>query len=482
VTFLLKDQLKKIQAKINPSVYNYFAMTNINHNPALEQALIEVRSLLGNITPREPNKEDLTTSYDTIVSLYNSDSHFNKLKKRIVRLSPWLIFTEIDRKRPPLYSIDDLSFVLIEHIKKLQDDKATLNLAFVFLRIYPKDLTLFDKINQIMTSLLPTLQKQRGKSFAQKAMTNNLFMPTGPKTVAKKLINNHRSVVDILDDSGLHGGCQEEGFIEEVYFEWIEEISIQLTKTTYDNYKKPLIRLLEYSIHNNTLRFARKRKKLIEGLLLPFQNKNPVEECKKHIRDFIIKYIGDPRFEPGYWTGINSAARKVLLTWLSEIVLADFFRLLDYSAKYDRDADRQWKYRKAFWSTCLNHRIIDNAWVVLGKKVAQSAHLFLDQKDHIYANISGSGVQGHHAVLILQIGNMIITEWSHSGKYRFWFESNPYAPKLYKDVYNRDDVIQHPEFEGAHHGAIRGSWQNSVADYIRKNIGYKLPFHEYMDI
>jgi hypothetical protein len=168
--------------------------------------------------------------------------------------------------------------------------------------------------------------------------------------------------------------------------------------------------------------------------------------------------------------------------WLSEIVLEDFFRLLDYSAKYDSDADRQWKYRKAFWSACLRNGLIDNAWVALGRKVAESAEYFLEGKKNIYAEIYGTGVQGHHAVLILQISNMIITEWSHSGKYRFWDEGHPDCPKLYRSSYVRDDVVANPDFEGIHYAASRGTWQGEVADYIRSQTGVNLTFNEYMRI
>ena len=482
MAFYLKDQLGKLQERLTFCDDNCFAEYAVARKPILEDASQNVRALLGNVVPREPNKENLATCYDTILFVYNNDNGFDKLKKRYVRLSPWLLFKAIDESRPPLISNKSIAAELLRHITTLQDDKAILNLAFVMLRLYPQYLDLFETLNQLIDSLIPSLKKQRGQRFAQKAKSNNLFNSSGPKTVATKLIDNPKDVSVLLDEIGLHGGCQEEGFVEEVYSEWVEKLSQRLTTGIYGSYKESLSRLLNYSVHGNTLRFPQKRNKLVEGLLLPFQGLNPAKECKKYLRDFIIKYIGDPRFEPGRWTGVNEAARRVMLAWLSEIVLEDFFKLLDHSALYDTDADRQWKYRKTFWETCLRHGLIDNAWVALGKKVAQKAHLFLEQGHNTYAEISGSGVQGHHAVLILQLRNIIVTEWSHSGKYRFWAETSRDAPKLYNFSYIRDDVIHRPEFDGAHHGANRGTWQTTVADYIKSQIGYKLPFNEYMNI
>ncbi len=480
MVFHLKDNLKVMGTKILSNHSGFFEPASAYHEPTMVKVSATICAALGDIEPKDPKLEELKDVYDGIIKYYRENNGFIGISKRIIRKCPWVVFEGIDSNRPPLGEIKNLNVDLYKHIGKSGDSRAILSLAFVFLRIYPQKKIYFEKIRDFIALIVSKQTTLRGQRFAQQSQNYKLFTAEGPGKVASTIINIKQPISDTLTDCGLYGGCQQEGFIEEVFVQWINGISLSLKRAEYYKVDVSLQQLLDFSVTKNSLRFPNKRIDLIEGMLLPFQINDPVPECKKYLRDFLLQHFGDPRFDKGSWGGVKDSALQIMFGWLTEIVLEDFFRLLDYSAKYDRDADRQWRYRKAFWSACLRNGLISKAWVALGRRVASNAVHFLDGKKNVYAEISGAGVQGHHAVLIMQMNNMIVTEWSHSGKYRFWHESRYGCPKLYQPSYDRDDVITQPDFEGSHYSAQRGGWQTNVADYIRGQTGFNLPYKEYM--
>jgi hypothetical protein len=85
-----------------------------------------------------------------------------------------------------------------------------------------------------------------------------------------------------------------------------------------------------------------------------------------------------------------------------------------------------------------------------------------------YAELKkGYNVQNNHSVIIMRIGSLIITEWSHSGKFRAWRFDARRCPTLYKSAYSRSELVNGAEFEIAHYSG----WQRRFADYIYDETG-----------
>lgn len=163
--------------------------------------------------------------------------------------------------------------------------------------------------------------------------------------------------------------------------------------------------------------------------------------------------------------------------WLVEKTMEDFFSLLSHVAKTQADADIHWKYRRRFWNAYLQKGYIDEAWVALGPNAYEQAPDFVKGANH-YARLRG--VNSRHSVLIMKIGELVITEWSHSGSYRIWnFSRN--APEFYKNTYVRSDIIENCDHSGSHHGNTTGKWQEKVALYIKQRTGIKVLPRDYMN-
>jgi hypothetical protein len=171
-----------------------------------------------------------------------------------------------------------------------------------------------------------------------------------------------------------------------------------------------------------------------------------------------------------------------MMRWLVENTLEDFFRLVSESAGgNDRDADRQWPYRRAFWEAYLDGGHIVDAWVVLGEYVQRDAQRVFGNQGIGYGKLlRGYNVKHYHAVLILKIGDLVITEWSHMGKYRVWHDDNRNAPKFYLPEYTRNDLVTQPDFDGSHMGADYGKWQGNLANHVANWTGIAIHFNDYM--
>lgn len=166
----------------------------------------------------------------------------------------------------------------------------------------------------------------------------------------------------------------------------------------------------------------------------------------------------------------------MVLGWLVEDTLDDFFQLLEYTSQGDEVASRHWRFRKAFWSAYLRAGLIQDAWVVLAHEVDEEARHRLNMDRKGYGRfVRGGGFQKNHAVLIMRIGHLVITEWSHSGKFRVWNEgqTGTEPPWFYQPRYTREQLISEASYEGSHGGSEHGTWQRRLASYIHDETGIK---------
>ena len=185
-------------------------------------------------------------------------------------------------------------------------------------------------------------------------------------------------------------------------------------------------------------RFPEKSREIANHLLLPLANENPSPEIQDRIREFLLSHLGDPRITPDSWQGVAWSAREVMLRWLVGVALEDFFRLLDAIA-----LDRHWRYRKAFWSAYLERDRITDAWVILGSRVRDVAWASLSEGAEHYAGFrKRSGVQSNHSVLLLKVGPLTVSEWSHDGSCRVWLSDNQYAPPFLSALVYQEQFSQ----------------------------------------
>lgn len=219
-----------------------------------------------------------------------------------------------------------------------------------------------------------------------------------------------------------------------------------------------------------------------ERLLSAWLKATPPDDIRRAITDFLVRHYTDPRIGGNRqvnWQGVSNEAIGVLMRWLAGDTLRAFIKILE------RTADEIWVYRQKFWMAYFDAGYVDEVWLALGKDAhfhARTIESLSDSKS--YASLSGPGVQREHSVLLIKIGDLVFSEWSHNGSLRARNEDDSAAPKFYRREYDGEDlrISGSMDFHDGrnknpyliHAGSDRGYWQRIARDFIRKRTGIYL--------
>ncbi len=371
----------------------------------------------------------------------------------------------------------------VAELKSRGASVAIVALATVFLRYYPIEKKYFEALRKAIVELLPHARGPKARGLVERSARYGLFELGGTEKFGEMLWSAPEPL-QLIRQVGLEGVLAERGFVECSVANMLGRIKNKLSDK-FDKTQR-LVRWLaffESEAQQNKLRHPGLRVKIAEALLLPFADQNPKTAIGESIREFLIKHFQDPRIRLNSWQGVDERALVVIRRWLVDSTLEDFFAVVRQGSEIDEDADRMWPYREAFWRAYLNKGAISEAWVVLGDAIVRRGRKFLEGQSGAYGKLqTGANTKPSHAVLILRIEELVISEWSHTGKWRLWHDDNPNAPKLYKSGsrYSRKELVTSADYEGAHHGAKWGGWQQQLADKITEWTGVKVMQKEYM--
>lgn len=451
----------------------------------LEAAQAAIKRQLGDVKPRQPDQYDLLETHRALAALDVDTPDVPALARRHLRRAPWVLFRSLSEDDTPLAMRKRLLSAYYDYLARSGSDRTIGALVHVFLRDYPTDSRVQELTRHLLNRQLPQRRSPRLQRLHERCSAYSLLEADGPVRFAA-MLDATTETEDLLADAGLTGDLALQGFIVAGAERWLEQISSTLgARATTDDAARYIERLFAFfrsADNRDTLRFPALRARLADALLLPFVTNNPPKSIQNKLQHFLLDALGDPRLGSGQWHGVDPSAKAVLLRWLVHTTLKDFFKIVSDASQHDANADRMWPYRNAFWTAYLNKGVIENAWVVLGSEVRRTARTRLNQIDRgSYAELmSGGGAQPSHAVLIMQIGDLVITEWSHTGKYRIWHLDSPNAPPFYRRSYSRRRLIREPELDGSHNHAEGGSWQRRLAEEIRDRTGITVTQREFM--
>lgn len=303
--------------------------------------------------------------------------------------------------------------------------------------------------------------------------------PSGPRSVAATILGGSESVDAILTAAGLDDPLRAVGgYARAVQDDLLSQLPAAL------NGHSALVafaRSEEFLVHGNKLRFQEPEAQgaIARGLLAPWLRgvAAPPAALQSAVQGFLLKHLGDPRRRKSAWQPAGEEATALMRRWLGRASFQAFFDLIS-----DLASDRQWKYRKAFWSAYLNEEHVDDIWLALASTLHESAQAVKDL-DGAYAKLSGASYQ---AVLVFRIKHLVLCEWSNIGKLRAWPQAGKQAPRPYEEVYSAGD-LKSPSmaFEGpsaqlsrhnglSHIGPENGSWQRKAASFITRETGIRL--------
>ena len=463
--------------------------------PSLPQPKIESANLpyvvedfrrkVSGIEGEIPQQDDLKTISEELWSAYRRNISSWKSSVRKLRLSPWAILERFGPEEKRL--IDDPDFVnwYVKELELIKASRVIVPLTNAYLYYFEPNNESINFLRELIQLKLTSAQGARSKTIQDLDERYGLLKLHGYKKFADQYVHSSEQPEIFLRDLGIRGSFGYSGFLRWTYSKVLEQIENDLIK--YNLSVAELRRRIRLGFMNDgehhQFRFdVSIRGEMASALLRPFQDQNPHKAVQEEIKSFLLQEFGDLRLNPKKWARVDKVAQEVFHRWLVEGTLKDFFQLLDQQARNYKDADRQWPYRSAFWSAYLKKGYIVDAWVVLGEQVQVDAQRFLGRLSAVnYATlISGYNAKKEHAVLMLRLGDLIVVEWSHTSKVRLWHENNSQKPRLYKNSYNRLDLVYGNDFELAHQGAERGTWQKKLEQYIRQQTGIRLSLRELM--
>ena len=215
--------------------------------------------------------------------------------------------------------------------------------------------------------------------------------------------------------------------------------------------------------------------RMAEAMLLPWVDRQPPDEVRTFIEGHLLSLLHDLRIERSRWVDVDEEAKRVMRRWLTRASLEQFLDVVDRTAQ-----SHMWPARRKFWGAYYEHEYMREAWVAFAREGADLAKSLAAEKENPAIGNFGvlaasANVQRNHAVLIMQISELTVADWSHSGKCHIWLSENPSSPKLYRS-YSRDELINDSDFEKKH----GGQWQLEVHDFIRRHTGIRMNSREYM--
>ncbi|MFP5514910.1 MAG: EH signature domain-containing protein [Alphaproteobacteria bacterium] len=450
--------------------------------PGSAQALVALAA--GDAAPALPAGDVLEAVRRRLQQAARSPQRWDGAAPRDLRDAPWLMWAD----KALLAALDGL----LEAVLRLAERRAGVRRTLIegWLKGFAPDGPRMAEAGRAIRRLITGNADARLQPWRLADSWCHLFDAVkGPKTLALQILQGTDPVPALLARACLDDPLRAvSGYMRAVQHE-----VLQLAPDCIAGTAGPaaMARLTDFLAPDGQLRFSEPEAcgNLARSLLAPWINgrRLPDEAVRAAVQSFLLTHLRDPRLHPERWAKAGDTVVAVMRQWLARASLNAFFEVIGEYAY-----DKQWRYREAFWSACLEAGGIDDAWLALGAAVHTSARSVRELNGG-FARLRGNGDQ---SVLLLRVKNTVFSEWSHNGKLRAWPLDWKTAPKLYLREYSRSDVIgtclpfpPNPQYGSngnrdssglSHVGSDSSRWQGSVARMLADRAGIHLTHRDWM--
>lgn len=402
---------------------------------------------------------------------------WSPISRRDLRFAPrvlWLKPSDMDALA------GDTAFLrrYLEAVDRAESRSALRALAREYLRRFEPGLAGKVMIGQALLLRRPALNKPWDEAECAKRLFD---AGDGGRLLGQLALDDPEGTLKVLDRHGLGGARSNAGIAASAFQAALETLRTRLERSPD---QALLERILGWAVaEDGKLRYARQRQALADALLLPWVAHDPDPAMRKRIEGFLLDHFQDPRLFHNVWQGVHDEARAVILHWLAKASLETFLRVFDRHAE-----DHQWRYRRAFWTAYADRGYVRNAQVVFAPPIAKEAQQLARQtKDPSLGHFAllRPAPLSNHAVLLLEIGDLVVADWSHNGKLRIWRRQDPVAPHLDRREYQPDELRRLPkrtamdDFLEVTHWP-QGSWQQQAHDFIARHTRIRLHTRDFM--
>jgi len=301
---------------------------------------------------------------------------------------------------------------------------------------------------------------------------NLLDVDAVPRQLAIEIMADPNRQQSILQEAGLSRGHRSQSKLALSAFNVACDMVANLSGAKA---KHAQIALLAWNgINGSDGRFPSAWLNICRACLEPWRSNQPDDNHKAALIDSLQKLgKGDPRTSErqtmwGQVADQAPVAYDVIIKWLTEVSVMQFLEIVDRSLT-DPDARRMWAYRRAFWTSYLQNKNgpkIEKAWVAFGEEGAALAQqIARTSKDISFKNFGRQREKSRrHSALIMQIGDFLIVDWSHSGMYNVW-KRHEGGPAFFKTNYEPGQLDAAP-LKDSHVAPRHYTWQKRLASII----------------
>lgn len=212
----------------------------------------------------------------------------------------------------------------------------------------------------------------------------------------------------------------------------------------------------------------------VAGFVISAVDKSNNQSYRNTVIYELNKYMGDPR-DPskGYmWSHVGEKEIQIYTYWRKKTDLDLFFEIISKTTRGDVEADKMWRYRKAFWEKYLDD--MKYTRVILGPEAERIANRLYSNKVTSYARLERC--TSLQSLFLFSIGDYVFLEVSHNGALRAYKMGKAPIPFFEKDsrrgVYAYNEIIHYPAMERwVHSHSEGGTWQGNVRRWIYNRCG-----------
>ncbi len=298
-----------------------------------------------------------------------------------------------------------------------------------------------------------------------------LDVDQAPRRLAMAILGAPSTLHQLLRDVGLDGGLNSQSKLALAAF---RAACAMVSTFPSDQVETAQAAVLAWNDNGKPNgRFPEGWVDICRSCLEPWKDRDPSEQHKLLILSRLQAWGGgDPRVNnhKPRWSIVEDqaqAAHGILMRWLTRASVLQFLEIVALSL-HDEDDQRMWRERRAFWTSFLDRKTgprIERAWVAFGRDAAAKARqVARNSRDPSFGNFgthSETSRGRQHSALIMEIGDLVVVEWSHDSMCNFW-KKRSFSQKLFQTVPYVSGTLYSAPLKKIHHK----NWQKPFSDIL----------------
>jgi len=429
--------------------------SNFNPKSVLEKKAAKITEKYGTFDPVEP--KDIEEIFLRVSKKLNDNDEDINIKD--LKLVASYVFK----------SGTDEIFInkYIKYIERVNIKRIWSALIAYFIMQFDEDKEITKRIGKLLLKYKNNFTNNWKKSIQ---FINFLDVKNSTNNISKEIILQKNDSY-VLQKLNFRGAFLASPLIRESLFKCALKISDEFHKQNFDNFYIFLKILAPENKLKETFGSA-----AMLCYLAPLEKIDLSSAKRNELQNLFIESFGDPRINQSKWPeipekygGAKLRQKCILIVkkWLIFQTIEIFFKIIE------EHADHQFRPRQELWERYFEGDYIVDAEVILGNRPASTAREFKKNDEEAkalrWANLRGAS--SDQSVLLMKLSNgLIIAEWSHSGSFRAWTESNINKPKFLRSTYEASSLRSNSDWKKVH----QGNWVQDVERYIRKETGIRI--------